>query len=127
MVLDEEVTVLKNYVLSKSRGQTVENPIIKRVLRDSLRVSIESMIDVCKHIVASKRLGVIRDYKDFPLKLAERGLMDRKLAEKLSDYAKLRNVIVHRYIEVDYELLYEKALELVNMVSQLLGFKLKSL
>jgi len=100
---------------------------IKRVLRDSLRVSIESMIDVCKHRVASKRLGVIRDYKDFPLKLAERGLMDRKLAEKLSDYAKLRNVIVHQYIEVDYELLYEKALELVNMVSQLLGFKLKSL
>ncbi|MHC1589393.1 MAG: HepT-like ribonuclease domain-containing protein [Candidatus Hecatellaceae archaeon] len=49
------------------------------------------------------------------------------MLKKLSDHAKLRNVIVHRYIEIDYGLLYEKALELVNMVSQLLGFKLKSL
>jgi uncharacterized protein YutE (UPF0331/DUF86 family) len=117
MALDEEVRVLETYVLSRGIAQVIEDPIMKRVLRDSLRVAIESAIDVCKHVVASKRLGVVREYKDFPLKLAEAGLMPRDLAKKLSEFAKLRNVIVHRYVELDYRSLYEKAREFINSVT----------
>jgi len=114
MALDEELNVLKTYVLSRRVDQVVGDPLIKRVLRDSLRVSIESIIDICKHIVTSMRLGIVRDYKDFPLKLAEANLMPMELAQGLSDYAKLRNITVHRYTELNYALLYEKATELVN-------------
>jgi len=117
MALDEEVGVLKTYILSRTMAQVSEDPVAKRVLRDSLRVAIESAIDVCKHIVASMKLGVVREYKDFPLKLAEAGLMRRELAEELVDFAKVRNIIVHRYVELDYALLYGKAKELVESVA----------
>lgn len=117
MALDEEVKVLKTYVLSRTAAQVAEGPVAKRVLRDSLRVATESAIDVCKHVAASMKLGVVREYKDFPLKLAEAGLMRRELAEELADFAKLRNIIVHRYLELDYALLYGKAREFVDSVS----------
>ncbi|HID91390.1 TPA: DUF86 domain-containing protein [Candidatus Bathyarchaeota archaeon] len=117
MVLDEEARILERYVLSKPVAQVIADPLIKRVLRDSLRVAIESVIDACKHVVASMRLGVVRDYKDFPLKMAEAGLMGRELAGRIADAAKLRNVIVHRYTELNYPLLYEKADELVRSIA----------
>ena len=117
MTLDEEVKVLKTYVLSRTAAEVAEDPVAKRVLRDSLRVATESAIDVCKHVTASMKLGVVREYKDFPLKLAEAGLMRRELAEELADLAKLRNIIVHRYVELDYALLYGKAREFVDSVS----------
>ncbi|MEM2922017.1 MAG: HepT-like ribonuclease domain-containing protein [Candidatus Bathyarchaeia archaeon] len=117
MALDEEVDVLKTYILSRTAAEVAEDPVARRVLRDSLRVAIESAIDICKHIVASMKLGVVREYKDFPLKLTEAGLMSRELAEELADFAKLRNIIVHRYVELNYALLYDKAKEFVNSVS----------
>ena len=117
MALDEEVGVLKTHILSRTMAQVAEDPVAKRVLRDSLSVAIESAMDVCKHVVASMKLGVVREYKDFPLKLAEAGLMRRELAEELADFAKLRNIIVHRYVELDYALLYGKAKEFVDSVS----------
>lgn len=116
--LDEELSVLKTLVLSKSVRQVKEDPVLKRVLRDSTRVAIECIMDVCKHIVASMRLGVAREYRDYPMKLEERGLMPKELAEELVEYVKLRNIIVHRYAEVDFALLYRKAGELVNSVAQ---------
>jgi len=116
MALDEEVNVLKTYVLNRTAAQVAEDPVAKRVLRDSLRVAIDSAIDICKHAVASMKLGVVRDYKDFPLKLAEAGIMHREIAEGLADFAKLRNIIVHRYAELDYALLYGKAKEFVDSV-----------
>lgn len=117
MALDEELNVLKTHILSKTALQVAEDPIAKRVLRDSLRVAIESMIDACKHIVASMRLGMVREYKDFPLKLGEAELIPKGLAEKLADYAKLRNVVIHRYVDLDYRLLYDKAKELAVSVA----------
>ena len=39
----------------------------------------------------------------------------KKDQSKLTNYAKLRNVFVHRYAEVDYNLLYDKAVELINV------------
>lgn len=117
MALDEELSLLKTHILSKTVSQVTGDPIAKRVLRDSLRVAIESMIDACKHIVASIRLGMVKEYKDFPLKLGEANLIHKELAEKLADYAKLRNVVVHRYVDLDYELLYDKAQELAGSVA----------
>lgn len=114
MFLDEEVNILKRYILSGDLTQVAGDEIARRVLRDSLRVAIESAVDICKHIAASEKLGLIKEYKDFPLKLAEAGFLSRELASKLVDFAKLRNIIVHRYIELDYKLLYEKARELVE-------------
>ncbi|KPV62652.1 MAG: hypothetical protein AOA65_1701 [Candidatus Bathyarchaeota archaeon BA1] len=82
-----------------------------------MRVAIESMIDICRHIVASMKLGVVREYKDYPAKLSEMDLLPNDLSAKLVDYAKLRNMIVHGYGEIDFNLLYDKALELTNTVA----------
>ena len=40
--------------------------------------------------------------------------MDEKLANKLADFIRLRNIIVRRYTELNYTILYNKARELIK-------------
>ena len=114
MALDEEARILRDHILNKEIDEVIEDPLLIRVLRDSLRVAIESILDICKHLVATLALGIVREYKDFPLKLSEANLMDEKLADKLADFIRLRNIIVHRYTELNYIILYSKARELIK-------------
>lgn len=106
MALDEEARILRDHILNKEIDEVIEDPLLIRVLRDSLRVAIESILDICKHLVATLALGIVREYKDFPLKLSEANLMDEKLADKLADFIRLRNIILHRYTELNYIILY---------------------
>ena len=114
MALDEEARILRDHILNKEIDEVIEDPLLIRVLRDSLRVAIESILDICKHLVATLALGIVREYKDFPLKLSEANLMDEKLADKLADFIRLRNIILHRYTELNYIILYSKARELIK-------------
>ena len=114
MALDEEARILRDHILNKEIDEVIEDPLLIRVLRDSLRVAIESILDICKHLVATLALGIVREYKDFPLKLSEANLMNEKLANKLADFIRLRNIIVHRYTELNYIILYSKARELIK-------------
>ena len=114
MALDEEARILRDHILNKEIDEVIEDPLLIRVLRDSLRVAIESILDICKHLVATLTLGIVREYKDFPLNLSEANLMDEKLANKLADFIRLRNIIVRRYTELNYTILYNKARELIK-------------
>ena len=82
----------------------------------ALHRALEAMLGICRHVVAARGLGAVAFYSDYPVRLAESGLMSRELAEKLSELARLRNVLVHRYVELVIELLMQAARELVEHV-----------
>jgi len=71
--------------------------------------AIEAMLDICRHIMAAKRLGLAEYYSDYPLRIADANLMDREMASKISRLAKLRNILIHEYTELDYEKLLDEA------------------
>lgn len=79
--------------------------------------AIEAMLDICRHIVSAKRLGLAEYYSDYPLRIAEANLMDSEMAHKISMLAKLRNILIHEYTELNYERLLEEAQKLVNDLS----------
>lgn len=79
--------------------------------------AIEAMLDICRHIVSAKRLGLAEYYSDYPLRIAEANLMDGQMAASISRLAKLRNILIHEYTELNYERLLQEAGELVNELS----------
>jgi uncharacterized protein YutE (UPF0331/DUF86 family) len=81
-------------------------------------VTIEAILDVCRHIVSTKGWGPVAAYIDFVKLMAERNVITRRLAEKLEKFVRWRNIIVHRYLEIDYEELYEDSSKLESIVSE---------
>jgi len=79
--------------------------------------SIEAMLDICRHVVSAKRLGLAEYYSDYPLRIAEANLMDSEMAASISKLAKLRNILIHEYTELNYETLLHEAERLVNELS----------
>jgi len=83
----------------------------------------EAMLDICRHLVAVYSLGLVESYDEYPEKLVSSGKMPEDLAEKLGRLAGLRNIIVHRYLEVKLELLYEASKEIAEeVVKQFIGW-----
>ncbi|MCX9013602.1 MAG: DUF86 domain-containing protein [Candidatus Methanoperedens sp.] len=76
----------------------------------SLLEIIEACIDIAYHIVAAKGLGRAEDYREIFSILGKRGILDQKLASRLGDVAGFRNLLVHRYGEIDNL----RVLEIIN-------------
>jgi uncharacterized protein YutE (UPF0331/DUF86 family)/predicted nucleotidyltransferase len=78
---------------------------------------VESMLDICRHLVSVYSRGLFESYGEYPQKLAEAGKMPRDLAEDLAKLAGLRNILVHRYLEIKREILYKTVEETVEKIA----------
>lgn len=77
-------------------------------------VAIEAAVDICQH-VSSRLFGVIPEsYAGCFESLREHAVLDGDLAKSMSEFARFRNVLVHRYWVVDDN-------RVVDMISRL-GF-----
>lgn len=70
-------------------------------------VAIESIIDLCNHIIAKNSLRAPEDYADTFKVLAERGAFDTAFTNTLIQMAHFRNRLVHIYWEVDSNELHQ--------------------
>ena len=71
-----------------------------------LELSIQSVIDCSRLLVALEEWRRIRDERDAFLILAEKGILREELADHLLQAKGFRNVLVHEYVEIDPELLW---------------------
>lgn len=68
-----------------------------------LQLSIESMMDICDHIIARNRLGVPETSADSIRILAQKGYFTKENTEKYIVMTKFRNKVVHMYTEIKAE------------------------
>ncbi len=76
-----------------------------------LRLAIEAALDLGRHIIAVKGFGLPEEYRDVARVLRENGVIPPHLADRLARMAGLRNILVHRYWDIDYRRLYRAATE----------------
>jgi uncharacterized protein YutE (UPF0331/DUF86 family) len=84
-----------------------------------LELSLQSVIDCSRLMVAFLDWRRIRDDRDAFLILADRSVIDLDLCERMVRAKGFRNVLVHEYVEIDPELLYD---HLQNGLSDLWAF-----
>ncbi|MFQ5799227.1 MAG: DUF86 domain-containing protein [Bacteroidota bacterium] len=71
-------------------------------------VAIESCIDICTHIIARSYGRAPESYAGCFDLLVEEKVIENGLARQMSDFARFRNVLVHRYWEVNNRRVIEK-------------------
>lgn len=82
----------------------LKNDIKKRsIVERNLHLASEVVIDVANLLNSEYRLPPAFDNKESILTLGEAGILEKEYAKDLSGLAPFRNVLVHDYLEVDYE------------------------
>jgi uncharacterized protein YutE (UPF0331/DUF86 family) len=72
----------------------------------AIQLSIQICIDIAAHLIAELGPKMPADYRGIFEALRPEGL-DGDLAERLASAAGMRNVLVHGYLEVDDEIVWE--------------------
>lgn len=83
-----------------------------------MQKAIETCIDIAAHIVAAEKLGPAETSASLFQLLAKQNIIPNKLAEKLEKAVGLRNILVHEYTQIDYQLAYSNLDEKLADLSQ---------
>jgi len=81
----------------------------KRFTERTLQLLIETCIDVCQCLVRDLKLGLPTEEEGFFDKLHEAHVISEEMSLKLKDMKKFRNVLIHKYVEIDDSLVYDHA------------------
>jgi len=107
-----------NEILAKPLEEITSSAILKLAFERLVHTIVESILDVARHIVSVKGWGPAETYRDYIEILYKQGIISSKLAEELYKFTAWRNILVHRYIEIDYSKLYEDSKKLSSIVRE---------
>jgi len=110
-----EAEFLENYILGKPVDEVKNSPILSRALERSYQLIVEALVDIARHIVSSKGWSPCFTASECIKRLSEKKAIPEDLAEELVRRIKTRSILIHRYLEVDYEELFIDALKLVDL------------
>jgi len=87
-----------------------------------LRLALEGIFHIGTHILSRLPGGRAVEYADIPKRLAEQGVLEPAFAEKkLVPMARLRNLLVHHYADIDAQEIYRIIHEDLEDIEYFLG------
>jgi hypothetical protein len=87
-------------------------------LKGMVQDIIQAMIDVCAHVSTAKRLGAVIAYREYVDKLMKAGGMESSLGDDLKLLITLRNRLIHRYLTVTPEELWQISFKLTSTITK---------
>lgn len=103
-IIERNLIEIKEIV---SEGYNNFNYRTELASKHALQESIESCIDIANHIIATRGLRRPNEYRDVFLVLEENQIIGKELSRKLQTMAGFRNLLVHRYAEMDQLRLFQ--------------------
>ena len=100
------VATLETIRRTYSKQQFLANELIQAAAERNVQVAIQSVLDICNHVVADMKLEVPDEEKQAFQIMASHKLISHSLAKTLTRMTGMRNVLVHEYLEVDHDRLY---------------------
>lgn len=73
----------------------------------NLILGVEIVTDIGNHILAESFQINPKEYSEVIIQLGNTGIIDKKLAEENVNMAKFRNLLVHEYIKIDLDKVYD--------------------
>jgi uncharacterized protein YutE (UPF0331/DUF86 family) len=104
--IDEYLKVLKS-LQSYSLDDFLDDPEHYGSAERFLHLTIEAFLDIGNHIIADDGLGIVNWYSDIPKIYLEKSLISVQLAEKWTRMIGFRNTLVHEYIDIDRNIVYD--------------------
>jgi uncharacterized protein YutE (UPF0331/DUF86 family) len=81
--------------------------LAKDGLYKKLEYTLESVIDICNIINSDSRFGVPDDEENLLNNLEENKVFDKKTVSMIREMKRFRNVLVHKYGDIDDKLAFE--------------------
>lgn len=98
--LEKYIQQLRKF--QKYRYDEIENDLEKIwAIEHGLQISIQIIIDVGNYILASIGENQVENYTDILDKLGQQNILPSQFVAEIRGMAGFRNVLVHRYVEVD--------------------------
>ena len=72
-----------------------------------LQLAIQAILDLGAHVIADRGLDRPGTYEEVVPELGRAGILPADLVERLSGIAGLRNILVHDYLAVDHERMFD--------------------
>lgn len=89
------------------RAEAGDDEDLQARVERHLQLALQAAIDIAVHIVAEDSSKTPEEYAAAFVMLGEMGVIDATLSGRLADAARLRNILVHAYLEVDPVRLWE--------------------
>ena len=90
-----------------SRDEVIADRNYQSMVRYALQTAIQCVIDLANHLLIGGDLEQPSDSRSAILGLGRHDILPQDFAQELAGMSGLRNVIVHRYMTVDDELIYQ--------------------
>ena len=127
-IIERNLRFIREFYSEKTAEEIEEDYRDYQALKFSLFEIVEACIDIANHIIAAKRFERAEEYARMFMVLAKNKIIPEELAEKLADMARFRNLLVHRYGELETERLVEivkedlnDIVEFVNKMKEFIG------
>lgn len=117
-MVDEDVVVAKLESVNEytndlkrmrdvSPAEYAEDVVLQRAVERTFMNLIQSCIDLARHIRASDALGETETAKDEIRELGRAEVISQETQRQLEEAVGFRNVLAHRYGEVDHGVVYD--------------------
>ena len=90
-----------------SKEEYMNDLVKRRACEKTIESAIESMIDAAAIIVSSESLGLPTDEESIFDLLSEHNVIPETVAQKAKEMKGFRNILIHRYADVDDALVYQ--------------------
>jgi uncharacterized protein YutE (UPF0331/DUF86 family) len=104
--IDSRVSELREVQLP-GRDRFLSDRNLVTLTERHLQVALQAAIDIAVQIVAEDSAETPEDYASAFLALGRIGVVDGAVAQRLASAAKLRNILVHMYLKVDPQKLWD--------------------
>ena len=88
-------------------NQLVNDDLLKSAIERNLQLAIESALDIGEVIISSMDMDKPEDYRSIILILGKEGVIPKDFAHEFQEAAKLRNILVHMYTEINPAIIAE--------------------
>lgn len=81
----------------------------------NLEIATQCCIDICHRIIALEQAVKPTDYYDAILRMGELGVLPPAFAHQLAPIAGFRNILIHEYLKVDWDIVYSSLQDLGDL------------
>lgn len=103
-------------------GELIGNDVLLSAVERNFQVAIECILDIGNHLIAEKGFESPEDSEDIIRILGEEGVIPQAFAEQTKGIAGFRNILVHEYTGVDYQILYSYLVHRLNDLREFAGY-----
>jgi uncharacterized protein YutE (UPF0331/DUF86 family) len=100
---------------TKEKEEILQDPYMQDIIERNLEVTAQAAIDIANRIISIEGLEKPRDYYEAILRLGEAEILPLDFAQSLAPIAGFRNILVHDYMDINWDEVYSNLHQLHDL------------